>query len=1228
MENKDTIQFNLYIKIVFYIYCFQEEIYEKNESDFETPHDTKSSKNSIFYVKKDVIKKFKDLLDYEFFCNNIIKNSNILNELKDNGYLSYKNGYKDYILNDLHKQLEKYPDYVNKVKNLKENEIIEEMKKIDENDWEYENVTLQKGDKTEEIKLIKEFEIINEYIFDLFNTLFKNRNIDVLKGSYIFGGNKMIILIINKEDIKCLIGNLKRNGTFNSEYLIDINNFHLAEFLMNDLINIGLKTILKEIDKKKEVYNILIKEKIIIYRINNNNNINNINIINDYIKNNNNFEIIWSENIKTLILLSLIQKKIHEINEQKLVKVFLINEIALKILKFDVINDLIKSNNEILDIINNIRLNDLTMNFIDEKIINKLDEKELKHCEEIISRNEEFRDVIKFIPYKAVSEEIKLFNSKKITVFTNFLFIPENLLEYFKKNFQIEEIELNFSHKFINNKDILIDDKQSIIYIIKAGNKDFSYNIEYILDFKHFNLNIINDFQNLEYENYINEKEEDNSLFPIFMKDKIIGSCYKYKSVEKDYSNFIDYSKYFESKVLINIISLYANYKKINMKLKSKNNNKLEKYYLVNHEFINDNKNKYGYKQIYDYLQEKIENINISENDNYNIFTLLKCIPVDLLEQYKDKKIEDDLRKSMININIEPSITTINKYVNNIQDEPLLIYDNFEIIEKKILNNYVDIYENENLFSECIFNDGKIFVNLPNYLIQNKFISLVGCLDEYYNYFIVDYILIYNNENDRKIHIPNISQNFNLFLNEIKFSDNYKQININNISFIIIKYEKDNNENSNIINHGNSIIIDNENNNIINADNEMINKNKLIENFKSCPNIGLQNIGATCYMNATLQCFCHISKFVEYFKYNANLADIVGKNNNLLSTSFKILIDELWPDNFDPSSPNHIKYYSPEDFKAKISKMNPLFEGIAANDSKDLVNFIIMTLHLELNKVNIINEENNDNEILDQTNKQLIYINFFKEVYKKNNSIISELFYAINCNATRCPKCNYQIYNCQIYFFIIFPLEEVRKFKNYVINQQNMINMINNMNNQVNNMNMFNQYNIYMMNGQYQFNNNNNINNINEVNIYDCFEYDRKINYMTGDNCMYCNICKSQQDCYMSTNLVTGPEILILLLNRGNGIEFNVKIEFYEDLNLYNYIEYKNTGFNYRLIGVISHLGESGMGGHFIAYCRDPIILNKWYKYNDAIVDEVKDFKKEIIDFAMPYLLFYQKIKV
>ena len=126
---------------------------------------------------------------------------------------------------------------------------------------------------------------------------------------------------------------------------------------------------------------------------------------------------------------------------------------------------------------------------------------------------------------------------------------------------------------------------------------------------------------------------------------------------------------------------------------------------------------------------------------------------------------------------------------------------------------------------------------------------------------------------------------------------------------------------------------------------------------------------------------------------------------------------------------------------------------------------------------------------------------------------------------------------------------------------------------------------------------------------------------------MYCNNCKINCNGMMCTNLVTGPEILILILNRGQGIQFNVKINFYEDLNLYNYIEYKNTGFNYKLIGVITHIGESGMSGHFIAYCRDPITF-QWNKYNDSIVSPVNNFQTEVINFAMPYLLFYQKIDV
>ena len=216
-----------------------------------------------------------------------------------------------------------------------------------------------------------------------------------------------------------------------------------------------------------------------------------------------------------------------------------------------------------------------------------------------------------------------------------------------------------------------------------------------------------------------------------------------------------------------------------------------------------------------------------------------------------------------------------------------------------------------------------------------------------------------------------------------------------------------------------------------------------------------------------------------------------------------------------------------------------------------------------------------------------MFNNFARNFMAENKSIISDLFYGINCNITQCGGCNTCTFNYQTYFFIVFPLEEVRKYK------------------------FGNQF--------YNLNYNNNL-----VSIYDCFNFDQRITIMNGQNSMYCNYCKNTYNSSMRTILTTGPEILILLLNRGKGIEYNVKINFHSILDLTNYIEYKNTGCKYKLIGVITHMGESGMSGHFIAYCLDPI-SNGWHKYNDSTVTQVNDFQNEIINYARPYLLFYQK---
>ena len=228
--------------------------------------------------------------------------------------------------------------------------------------------------------------------------------------------------------------------------------------------------------------------------------------------------------------------------------------------------------------------------------------------------------------------------------------------------------------------------------------------------------------------------------------------------------------------------------------------------------------------------------------------------------------------------------------------------------------------------------------------------------------------------------------------------------------------------------------------------------------FNNAPKVGLANIGATCYMNATLQCLCQIEEFASFFKFHSHVKEVSEKyqkeSKDCLTSSFKILIEEIWSPNKMNEDPNQ-RYYEPNEFRQKIARMNPLFEKVEANDAKDLVNFIIMTLHEELNEP--LQNNNNNMFLINQQDPKEIF-RFFMEDYKNNfRSKISEIFYAIQQTQTKCLTCNNILFNYQAYFFLVFPLEEVKK---YAINKIILQNNFENNNIIDNNMNFFGMNNI------------------------------------------------------------------------------------------------------------------------------------------------------------------------
>ena len=108
-----------------------------------------------------------------------------------------------------------------------------------------------------------------------------------------------------------------------------------------------------------------------------------------------------------------------------------------------------------------------------------------------------------------------------------------------------------------------------------------------------------------------------------------------------------------------------------------------------------------------------------------------------------------------------------------------------------------------------------------------------------------------------------------------------------------------------------------------------------------------------------------------------------------------------------------VNYYAPKRFKRILSLKNPLFEGVQANDSKDLIYFLLEHMNYELNQINLkinpnLQKINNDNLIneMDQTNKNLMLTNFITDYSSENNNIIPKLFYSLIENESVCLGCN------------------------------------------------------------------------------------------------------------------------------------------------------------------------------------------------------------------------------
>ena len=343
---------------------------------------------------------------------------------------------------------------------------------------------------------------------------------------------------------------------------------------------------------------------------------------------------------------------------------------------------------------------------------------------------------------------------------------------------------------------------------------------------------------------------------------------------------------------------------------------------------------------------------------------------------------------------------------------------------------------------------------------------------------------------------------------------------------------------------------------------------------------GLKNIGSTCYMNATLQCLLHVSELVIYFlqEYEKDKLILNEKNKNIeskgkISEAFFNLIKGVNEESIKDKNNYYNSYdkaFAPIEFKNVIGHYNPQFRRFEANDSKDLILYLLQTMHDEMNYYGDINKRLNYNP--NQYNLNETYNHFVTNYNTNNFSKISLLFYGTYINSTTCFTCKKILYNFQKFEFISFSMENYNRKK---------------------------------------------------FNILQGFQDNSSPNQLKGDNKLFCNNCNKLQEGETTCKIFEPPQNLLINIDYGiNKIYQPSFTEFDEEIDITNFVvfDYKQK-IRYRIIGVCTHYGYSGSSGHYVAFCKNKE-NNTWYEFNDSFCSECD--KKEIYR-GSPYLLLYER---
>jgi len=324
------------------------------------------------------------------------------------------------------------------------------------------------------------------------------------------------------------------------------------------------------------------------------------------------------------------------------------------------------------------------------------------------------------------------------------------------------------------------------------------------------------------------------------------------------------------------------------------------------------------------------------------------------------------------------------------------------------------------------------------------------------------------------------------------------------------------------------------------------------EEIKECDGLycGLDNCGATCYANATLQMFFQAKPILAILN---KLYDIYFENGKLkqeYKTFFNCSRNQMIKSLIEVAKEYKTKgkkdqpfdylrgTYSDKNsalsrFYKNLEINNPLFKQGAAGDSKDLMMHLCESLNAFSSQKTIDTTKNYayNNEL--QKNDVAIKQDFKNNFFKDYNSFVSKIFYSCLKTTMRCCNCQTKKFNYQCENFKQEPIKDILQYTQ------------------------------------------NTYNNIIDIRNIDC--YDNKNEFFTGDNSIFCNECRSLYDAIYSNDIfLNTPKHRLYVLSRGIG-----NADAHDTIVNMPLVIKEQDGTYKVLKSIVTHAGESGMGGAF-----------------------------------------------